>query len=117
MRYCIIFGITFILALIIIFYNPYLAVYKDSITIYYDNYEEGYLWNYSIDNDNLKLIESSNNKWVFKPNKNGKVKLTYYYKSDNENKYTIYYEFKVKGNKIFWTKGEAKGLLSYPNPI
>ena len=42
MRYYIIFGITFILLLIILFYNPnskYLGVYKDKITIEY-NYNE-----------------------------------------------------------------------------
>ena len=37
MRYYIIFGITIIISLFIMFYNPYLGVYKDSFTINYES--------------------------------------------------------------------------------
>ena len=117
MRYFIIFGITFILAAFIIFYKPYLAVYEDSITIEYNYNEENYKWSYKINNDNLSLVDQGENKWVFTPNKNGKTNIVFEYSNGEKTLYTIDYEFKIKNNKIFWTKGSAKGLLSYPNPI
>ena len=116
MRYYIIFGITLILLLIILFYNPYLGVYKDKVTIEYDFDQEGYYWKYEIDNNNLILKEESENTWVFIPNKNGKTELKFYYTNGEDNKYTIFYTFKVRKNKIFWLNGEGYGLLSYPNP-
>ena len=116
MRYFLIFGITIIIALFIMFYNPYLGVYKDQITIEYSFSEDGYYWKYDISNDNLHLKESSDNKWIFIPNKNGIVTLNYYYTNGEENLYEIFYEFKVKNHKIYWVKGEGTGLLSYPNP-
>ena len=116
MRYIVIFGVTIIMVLIILFYNPYLGVYKDQITIEYSFDEEGYHWEYNIDNNNLILKESSENKWVFAPNGNGKTIVNYYYTNGHDNKYEIYYEFKVSNNMIYWLKGEGLGLLSYPNP-
>ena len=116
MRYIILFGITIILALFIMFYNPYLGIYKDQVTIEYDFKEENYTWKYDLSNDNLILKDSSENKWTFIPNKNGKITVNFYYTNDHENLYEIMYEFKVKNNKIYWLKGEGKGLLSYPNP-
>lgn len=117
MRYFILFGVTFILAMLIIFYKPYLGVYQDSITIEYNYDLEGYEWSYKIDNDCLKLSESDNNKWIFVPNKNGSVKLDYIYSNGENTKYSIHYEFKIRKNKIFWTNGYANGMLSYPNPV
>ncbi len=116
MRYFILFFITIVLTLFIMFYNPYLGVYKDKLTIEYDFNEEGYSWNYTVDNDNIELIESSDSKWVFVPKKNGKTKLVFNYSNNDINKYSIYYIFKVRGNKIFWLEGEGTGLMDYPNP-
>ena len=116
MRYILMFGITFIIALFIIFYNPYLGVYKDTITITLDDELEEYEWNYSIDHDSLKLIKSDNNEWVFKSNNDGITNITFVYKDQETIKYEIYYKLKVSGNKIYWLEGYGKGLLSYPNP-
>lgn len=116
------FIITIIVALIIMFYNPnkkYLATYKNEITIYFNIEEEGYLWNYEISNDNLKETSSNNLNWTFVPNKDGEVNLVYYFRNKEnveDYKYKIDYTFKVKRNKIIWTKGYAIGLLEYPNP-
>ena len=116
MRYFIIFGVTFILLLFILFYNPYLGVFKDSVTIEYDYHEEGYSWDYEIDKDCLKISSEEENKWVFIPNKNCTCNLLYRYNNGEEVMYEIAYEFKVKGNKIYWLTGSGNGLLSYPNP-
>jgi len=122
MRFIVMFGITIVLALIMIFYNPnkkYLAVYKNEMTIYYNIEEEGYSWSYKISDDNLKETKSENLSWTFIPVKDGEVTLTYYFKKDNseeEYKYKIDYTFKIEGKKIIWTNGYANGLLNYPNP-
>ena len=116
MRYYIIFGVTFILLLIILFYNPYLGIYKDSISIEYNYDNEGYSWNYSSDNDCLSLKENSDNKWIFVPNKDGKTKLIFKYSSKDNVKYKIEYLFRIKGNKIYWLDGTGYGLLDFPNP-
>ena len=119
MRYYIIFGVTFILLLIILFYNPYLGIYDDKLTIDYNSIdqEDGYKWEYSINNDNLVLTNSDESKWSFKPNKNGTVDVVFKYISEEKCKYTIEYKFKVKGRKIYWIKGEGHGLIDFPNPI
>ena len=117
MRYIFIFSITLILCLIIIFYNPYLGVYKDSITIVLDDEVENYDWSYSIDNDNLILDSSEFNSCKFVINSNGISNLYFTYSDQSNVKYKIYYKLKVKGNKIFWLEGYGEGLLSYPNPI
>ncbi len=116
MRYYIIFGITFILLLFILFYNPYLGVYNDSISIKYEFNDEDYHWEYKLNNDNLSLQESDKNYWKFIPNKNGKTTVTFFYKNDQSIKYKIIYSFKVKNKKIYWIDGEGYGLLDFPNP-
>ncbi len=117
MRYILIFGITLILSLVIIFYpQNYLAKYKDEINIEYDYHDNGYNWNYVSDNDNIILKESTDNKWTFIPNKNGNSTVTFTYSKEDNVKYKIIYKFKIKGNKIYWLKGDGYGLQSYPNP-
>ena len=118
MKYILIFGITIILSLIIIFYpQQYLAKYDNEVNIEYNYNDENYNWNYDIDNDNLILKNNTENKWTFIPNKNGTSKITFKYTNDkNETKYTIIYDFKVKNNKIYWTNGMGLGLQSFPNP-
>ena len=122
MRYIIIFGVTLILSLIIIFYNPnskYLGVYNDKLTIEYTYDEENYKWIYESDHDFFSVKQVGNSKWILTPKKDGETKITYYYTNDDtiENSiYEIYYKFTIKNNKIYWTESEAKGLLDYPNP-
>ena len=116
MRYIFIFVITIILSLIILFYHPYLAVYKDYITINLDDDLEGYDWNYTLDNDNLKLVEKKDNTWKFKTNKKGLTNMYFTYTNNDDTKYTIYYKLKVKSNMIIWLEGYGEGLLNYPNP-
>ena len=116
MRYILIFSITAILALFIMFYNPYLGVYNDSITISFDDLLDDYSWNYDIDNDSLELLSNSNNEWIFKASKNGTSNLFFRYMNDEDIKYEIYYKLKIKDNKIYWLEGYGKGLLDYPNP-
>lgn len=120
LRFYIMFGVTFIISIYLIFFGPtskYLAVYEDKMTIEYDmDTKEGYEWSYESSNDNLELSSSECDKWVFKPNKNGDTTLTFYYKNSDKTLYKIIYGIKVLGNKIIWTKGEGTGLTSYPNP-
>ena len=120
MRYFIIFGVTIVIVAIIIFYpRNYLHIYKDQVTINYEDLEETYseLWTFDISGDNLVLDSQLDKKWIFKPNKNGEVTIFFYYdKKDDTERYMIEYKFKVKGNKIYWTYGNASGLLDFPNP-
>lgn len=116
MRYIIIFFVTIILSLFIMFYNPYLGVYKDNITISLDDSIEGYEWKYEMDNDNLTLLKKDNKTWKFNINKNGISNLYFTYSNNEGIKYKIYYKFKIKNNKIYWLEGYGEGLLSYPNP-
>ncbi len=119
MRYIIMFTITIIISLIILFYpKDYLLKFSDSVTIDYSDITSEDVWTYEIDNDNLLLIQSVNNSWKFKPNKNGNTSITYYYNKNNDGgyEYKIMYEFIIKGNKIIWKSGEAEGLIDYPNP-
>ena len=116
MRYFIIFLITFILLLLILFYNPYLGVYKDYINISLEDSIENYDWSFETDNDNIKLVDSTDHSWKFKINKNGITNLNFIYSDSNNIKYQIFYKLKIKNNKIYWLEGYGKGLLSYPNP-
>lgn len=116
MRYIVIFLITAVLCLFIMFYNPYLGVYNDTITINLDDEVENYDWNYVIDNDHLKLINYGDNVWTFKAESNGVSNLYFTYSYNDNKKYEIYYKLKVKNNKIYWIEGYGEGLLSYPNP-
>ena len=117
MRYVLIFSITLILLLLILFYNPYLGVYKDYINISLDDNIENYDWKYEIDNDNIELVESNDQLWKFKTNKNGITNLYFIYSNNDDVKYKIYYKLKIKNNKIYWLEGYGEGLLSYPNPF
>ena len=116
MRYYIIFGITIVLVLIILFFNPFLGVYNKKVTIEYSFNEEGYSWNYEIDGESLVLDQMDNDKWTFKTNKNGVSNIKFIYSDGENNKYEIYYKFRVFGKKILWIDGYGKGLLDYPNP-
>ena len=114
------FGLTAIICLYILFFSPltkYLSIYNDSMTIEYDmETKEGYSWIYELENENIKLKEYDDNKWIFVPNKNGKTVLTFYYKNEDDVLYEITYGLKIRVNKIIWINGEGKGLTSYPNP-
>lgn len=118
-RYYIIFGVTFILLLIILFYNPnskYLGVYENQLTIEYDYIDEGFSWSYVNDNNNIVVKTINNNKYILYPKNNGKYNIVFKYSDDFNKKYEIKYEFEVKDNKIYWLSGEGFGLLDYPNP-
>lgn len=116
LRYYILFGVTAVISLFLIFYNPYLGVYEDRITIEYDTNEEGYSWEYKKVGSSLKEESISDNKWTFKVNKKGVTELWFTYNNDVETKYSIYYKFKVRGKKILWIEGYGEGLIDYPNP-
>ena len=116
MRYFVIFGFTLVLVLIILFYNPFLGIYKNNITIEYNYDVEGYKWEYKAKANKLKLISSTENKWVFEPIKNGIEEIDFNYTNNDQVKYHIYYKFFILGNKIFWIDGYGDGLMDYPNP-
>ena len=126
----IIFSITFVLLLFILFYDndKYLGVYEKSMTIYYDTViTEGYEWVYSVDVDGIIELSNINikdndddtlrNEWVFLPLSNGNVRLVFEYKNDSEDVlYKIFYDLQVKDDKIYWIYGEGIGMMYYPNP-
>ena len=116
MRYIIMFSITILLAVIIIFYNPFLGVYKNNVTIEYDYSEEGYYWEYDLDGESLKINSIEDNKYTFEINKNGISEITFIYTNGEDIKYDIYYKFRVFGKKIYWLEGVGKRLVNYPNP-
>lgn len=118
MRFKIMFGTTFIILLYLLFYprTTYLNKYDKSITVDYSNFklDDNCDWKFKLDNDNIKLSKSYDNKWVFSVNNSGKTRLTF--KCNNEkNNYEIVYILKVEKNKIYWISGDAKGLLDFPN--
>ena len=118
MRFKIMFGTTFIILLYLLFYprTTYLNKYDESITVDYSNFklDDNCDWKFKLDNDNIKLSKSYDNKWVFSVNNSGKTRLTF--KCNNEkNNYEIVYILKVEKNKIYWISGDAKGLLDFPN--
>ncbi len=117
MRYVILFLVTLLLSLIIIFYpQKYLMKFENQITVNYSEISDEALWTYELSNNNLKLKEEGNNIWTFIPNNNGKTVLTFYYdKKDNDYRYKIIYNLEVNKNKIIWLSGEAIGLMDYPN--
>lgn len=118
MRFKIMFGTTAIILLYLLFYprTSYLNKYNNSITVDYSNLklEDNCNWKYKLDNENIKLLKSDNNKWIFGANNNGETKLTFKCNND-KNKYEITYILKVKKDKIYWMSGDAKGLLDFPN--
>ena len=118
MRFKIMFGTTFIILLYLLFYprTTYLNKYDKSITVDYSNFklEDNCDWKFKLDNDNIKLSKSYDNKWVFSVNNSGKTRLTF--KCNNEkNNYEIVYILKVKKNKIYWISGDAKRLFDFHN--
>ncbi len=118
MRYYIIIGITLILAILILFLDPYkdyLGVYNNIATVEYSQKEDGYEWILIPSNDNLLVEEVNNNKWTVKINKKGNtnVKATFINLNTNHVKYTIDYEFKNNGKKLFWLSGIGKGIDSF----
>ena len=116
MRYIIILAVTLILSLFIIYYHPYLGVYNDQMTIEYTFDDEGYTWNYEIDNNNIDVENISDSKWILRPIKKGITNIKFVYSNGNDTKYEIFYELKVNKNKIYWKSGYGNGLLTYPNP-
>lgn len=120
MRFKIMFGLTFLIVLTLLFYpnNQYLGKYKDTITIDYRDFKlsNDCEWNYELSNDNIKLLSKDENIWKYKYIKNGKTTLNYYCSDDKgKNIYKITYELKVKNNYIYWLKGDGKGMLDFPN--
>ena len=118
MRYYIIIGITLILAILILFLDPYkdyLGVYNNIATVEYSQKEDGYEWILIPSNDNLLVEEVNNNKWTVKINKKGNtnVKATFINLNTNHVKYTIDYEFKNNGKKLFWLSGIGKGIENF----
>ena len=116
MSYFVIFFTTFLIVLVILFYNPFLGVYKNNVTIEYNANDEGYKWKYEIDGKSLLLDNEDDNKWTFKINKNGITNIKFIYSNDEDAKYEIFYKFRVFGKHIIWLDGYGKGLLEYPNP-
>lgn len=123
LRLYIIFGITLLglIYILFIFKPKYLYKYKDQFTIKYEIPDKGdYAWSYEIDNDVLKVSNEENLKWTFKPTKDGKSTITFYYKkpddTEDKYKYKIVYDFEIKGNKIFWLTGMGYGIVNFPNP-
>lgn len=121
----ILMGIITLIMLVIIFtYNPngrYLAIYEDKVTIDY-NVDKGYNLSMDLSGKSLflekKEIDNNNISWTFLPNADGTTVIEFVYKKDGEENsiYTVTYELKVIDNKIYWIKGDAKGLLDFPNP-
>ena len=116
MRYYIIFGVTLLVVLFILLYNPFLGIYKNNVTIQYNFDDEGYKWEYTINGESLVIDQEEDNKWVFKTNKNGVTYISFKYVKEDNIKYQINYKFRVLGKKIYWLDGSGTGLLDYPNP-
>ena len=116
MRYYIMFGITIILSLLIIFYTPYLGIYKKKVTIKYDFNDEGYVWKYDIEGSSLKLDSEKDNEWTFKSNGIGNSTIIFTYSNQEDAKYEVKYKFKVFAGLIFWKECVGSGVYNYPNP-
>ena len=123
-RFIVMGLITLVLVVLIFTYNPsgkYLAVYKNRATIKF-NIEEGYNLSSELTGDALYLekeeIKSKSVSWILIPKSDGKTVIKYTYKKDNSDDsiYTVTYELKVADNIIYWIKGEAIGILDFPNP-
>lgn len=121
LKYIIMFTLTAIISLLLIFYNPdkkMLGVYKDKITIEYDI--TNCTWDYILKNDTIKLDshlqDDTKEKWIFNYVKDGDEFLEFECKKDEDIIYTIKYTFKVTNNKIKWIEGEGIGMYDFPNP-
>lgn len=116
----VIFIVTLIITLFLLFYNPnskYLGVYDNKFTIGYDFKDENYSWTYKVDPNIFDIIFNADGSWTFYPINDGVSNITYCYSSiDNKCKYEIFYKILVKKNKIYWLEGYGNGLLDYPNP-
>ena len=92
-RFYFIFGITAVLVLIILFYNPnakYLGVYKESMTIEYDFEDiEGYDWFYDVTSDIFDISATSGSKWKLLPKKDGVTTITFYSSNSGFNRNTL----------------------------
>ena len=117
MRYYIMFGITLLLCLVILFYTPYLGIYKNNVSIKFDLQEEGYTWKYNIEGNSLKFDKEENNMYTFKTNGVGTTKITFTHSNNDDTKYEVYYKFYVIAGHIFWKESIGSGFVDYPNPF
>lgn len=121
LRYYIIFGITLLLLIYILFFykGRYLAIFEDDMTINYSSLSSAEC-NWEYENSNKKsliLYKNSDNEWGFIPGIDGKTTLVFNcVSSEKKNIYEITYILKIKDDKIYWQKGSGKGLLDFPNP-
>lgn len=116
MRYFIIFGVTALLVLIILFFNPFLGTYSKTVSFDFSKNQEGCKWNYIIKGDSLKYDQSKKNIFKFKASKNGKGTIIFTCSDAEEVKHEVDYKFKVFAKQIFWVESNGKGLYNYPNP-
>lgn len=120
MRFVIIFVLTIVGLVGIMFYEPklddkLLSVFEDTVTIDYKELDESKDWTYEINNDNLKEVSHDDTSFVFESNNDGLSELVFYYqKSDDDYKYKVTYSFEVKDNKIYWREGKTEGLMDFP---
>ena len=116
MRYFIIFGITAILVLIILFYNPFLGTYNNDLTFDFSKNKDECKWNYIVDGDSFKIDKDTKNIFKFKANKNGKSSIIFTCGDAEEVIHEVKYDFKVFAKQIFWLESNGTGLYNYPNP-
>ena len=120
MRNLIIIVTTLIICIYLIFFDPfkkYLGIYKNKMFIEHAIVEDGYHWECFSDGI-LDLEKISENKWSFNADKNGydNIMFNFVNNETGDIKYNINYKFKIRFNNIFWTAGEATGLLDFSNP-
>ena len=111
MRFVVIFVLTIVGLVGIMFYEPkldekLLSVFEDTVTIDYKELDESKNWTYEINDDT---------SFVFESNNDGVSELVFYYqKNDDDYKYKVTYSFEVKNNKIYWREGKTEGLMNFP---
>ena len=120
MRFKIMFGVTSLILLYLLFYpsSYYLGKFKNNITVNYSDFKfnKECDWTYKISNDNIKLKSKNNKIWIYEPNKDGNTTLNFYC-TDEDNKiiYNITYKLKIKDKTIYWLESSGEGLLDFPN--
>ena len=120
MRFVVIFVLTIVGLVGIMFYEPkldekLLSVFEDTVTIDYKELDESKNWTYEINNDSLKEVSHDDTSFVFESNNDGVSELVFYYqKNDYDYKYKVTYSFEVKNNKIYWREGKTEGLMNFP---
>ena len=120
MRFVVIFVLTIVGLVGIMFYEPkldekLLSVFEDTVTIDYKELDESKNWTYEINNDRLKEVSHDDTSFVFESNNDGVSELVFYYqKNDDDYKYKVTYSFEVKNNKIYWREGNTEGLMNFP---